>query len=76
MAQPTQKPAGIYEHVQAAESDTWVIIHNQGQYPAIDIYIDYQGEKHKILPLNVVYNTPNQCTVTFSSPRTGFASVA
>jgi hypothetical protein len=76
MAQLTHNIARIYQHVQASASDTWVIVHNLQMYPAIDVYIDYLGEKHKILPAGVAYDSPNQCTVTFSVARTGLATVA
>lgn len=76
MAQLTHKIGIIYQHTQASASDTWVIPHNLGLYPAIDVYVDYLGEKHKILPSEVVYDSPNQCTVLFSQARTGLATVA
>lgn len=76
MTQLTRNIITIFEHVQADESDTWVIEHNLGVYPAIDIYVDHLGDKQKILPLGVVYDSPNQCTVTFSTARTGLATVA
>lgn len=76
MPQPTTKVATSHQHIQTTPGLTWVIVHSLGMYPAVDVYIDYQGEKHKILPLSVVYDNPNQVTVTFSSPRTGIAMVA
>jgi len=74
--QLTKVLASVHRHVQTTASDTWVVAHNLQQYPAVDIYIDYLGEKHRILPLDVVYNDANTCTITFSVPRTGFATVA
>lgn len=72
----TQKIATAHEHVQDVAASTWTVNHNLGLYPIVDIFIDYEGEKHKILPLSVQYTDLNTCTITFSSPRTGFATVA
>ena len=72
----TSKVASVYEHVQAAASDTWVIVHNLARYPVIDIYVPHNGDTVRILPLGVAYTNANTCTVTFSTPRTGVAAVA
>lgn len=72
----TRKLGDSYEHVQSTPSASWVVVHNLGMYPVADIYIDYEGEKHKILPLSVEYTDLNTCTITFSIPRTGLATVA
>jgi hypothetical protein len=71
----TYKPARAYEHIQADASDTWVIVHNLQLYPVVDIFIDYNGELQKIIPMSVEYTDTNTCTVTFSSPYTGLATV-
>lgn len=72
----TKQIAASYEHVQADASATWVVAHNLGLYPIVDIFVDYEGEKHKILPLSVEYTDLNTCTISFSVPRTGLATVA
>ncbi len=72
----TRTLARIYEHTQDVASDTWVVEHNLGVYPAIDVFIPFEGDTLRIMPLGITYDSPNQCTVTFSSPRTGFATVA
>ena len=72
----TRRVATIFQYTQEAASDTWVIEHNLGTYPAIDVYVEHLGDMQKILPLGVAYDSPNQCTVTFSTPRTGLATVA
>jgi hypothetical protein len=71
-----QKPASIYEHVQTVASDTWVVEHGLGMHPVVDIYVDHEGDKHRILPMGVEYTDANTCTITFSVPRTGLATVA
>lgn len=48
-------------------SDTWIVNHALGRNPIIRVLID--GDE--VQPLNIVYDTLNTATVTFSSPRTG-----
>ena len=72
----TRTIPGVYEHVQTAPSNTWVIQHWLGSYPAVDIYIDYAGEKHRVLPLEVQYNSVNSCTILFTSAYSGLATVS
>ena len=80
MPQLTHKISTVYKHIQTSASDTWVVLHNLGyevaMYPAVDVYIDSDGSKFKMLPLEVVYDNGNQCTITFTSPQTGLATVA
>lgn len=73
--QLSHKKAESFEFTQATESDTWVINHKLGQYPIVDVYIDFNGEKQKILPQAIVYNDKDTCTITFSVPCTGLATV-
>ena len=68
-----QQLARAYEHIQASASTSWTVVHGLGIYPTIDVFIDYQGEKHKILPLAVTYVDKNTCTISFSVARTGMA---
>ena len=67
---------GLYQHTQTEASTSWVVQHNLNRYPVIDVFITYEAQLQKILPASVTYNNSNQCTVTFSSPRTGYATVA
>lgn len=67
--------ATVYNHTQATPSDTWTITHNLKDYPLVDVYIDFDGGTQKIIPLEVIYVDTNSCTITFSNPQTGFASV-
>jgi hypothetical protein len=60
-----------FEYYQDTPSATWVLEHHMGMYPILDVYVDHNGEKQKILPLAVEYTNANVCTVRFSSPITG-----
>lgn len=65
----------VYKHVQEVAATVWTIAHGTGSYPAVDVYVDNEGTIEKIMPQRVSYVSPTVCTVTFSSPRTGFATV-
>lgn len=62
-----------YDHTQSVASSTWTIIHDLGRYPAIDVYTTINGDTQKIMPLSIVYDSPNQVTVSFTSARAGTA---
>lgn len=69
-----------YKHIQAAESDTWVIDHNVGinnnkAIPAVDVYVLIDSVQKKIIPMNVAITGTGQVTVSFSKPYNGFALV-
>jgi len=71
----TQRVATSYDHVQSTPSATWTIVHNLGAYPIVDAYIEYAGELQRILPSAVTYVDENTCTLSFATPRAGFATV-
>jgi hypothetical protein len=72
----TYQPAITYEHTQDTASDTWVIQHKLNLYPVIDVLVDYGGQRQKIIPSSVEYTSSMICTVTFTEPFTGVATVA
>jgi len=74
--QLTRNTAKSVQFTQASASDTWVINHKLGQYPVVDVYVSYNGEMQKILPLAIDYTDKDTCTITFSAPRAGIATVA
>lgn len=65
----------VLKHTQAVPSTTWVINHNLGRQPLVDVYIDYNGSVQKVSPLSIVHTTDNQLTITFSTARTGGATL-
>jgi hypothetical protein len=71
----TRRIAISYTHVQASPDTTWTIVHNCGGYPIVDAYTVHNGETLKILPAEVTFVDANTCTLTFSVPRSGFATV-
>ncbi len=66
----------VYKHTQTAASALWTITHNLGRYPVVDTFITVDGQLRKVMPAEVTFIDSNTCTVAFTSPRAGFATVA
>ena len=66
----------VYRHTQTAASALWTITHNLGRYPVVDTFISVDGQMRKVMPAEVTFIDNNTCTVAFSAPRSGFATVA
>ena len=71
----TSRIAISYTHVQAEPSVVWTIVHGAGGYPIVDAFTVHEGETLKIIPQEVTYVDNDTCTLTFSEPRSGFATV-
>lgn len=65
----------VYKHEQVTASTTWTIVHNLGVYPIVDAWTTDGGDLTKILPSEVNYINANTCTLVFSFPISGFATV-
>lgn len=72
----SQQIARTFEFAQLTPSSTWVIQHNLNQYPIIDIFVQYEGEMQKVMPVSLQYTDANSCVVQFSTPLAGIATVA
>lgn len=65
-----------FEHTQVTPAHTWIINHKLNtESPVVDVYIEVDGTKQKILPLKVEIVNPNTCQVKFSTNRSGTARV-
>lgn len=64
-----------YQHVQASPASTWTIEHNLNDYPIVDVIVDGGGFLVKLMPTTVTYVDEMTCVLTFSTPRSGYASV-
>jgi hypothetical protein len=62
-------PSGSYVHNQATPAATWVIIHNLGFYPGVRI----ENSAGDDVEGDVVHNSVNQITMTFSAAFAGKA---
>lgn len=69
-------PSSSYRHIQVVPSDTWVIAHNLN-VPApfivhTSVFEDLGGGDFKpLVPSDFFFDSANQLTITFSSPRIG-----
>lgn len=62
--------ATSYLHVQNVASDTWVVNHQLGKYPAVTIMDSSGGE----VIAHIVHNSTDQLTITASAAFSGKAS--
>jgi hypothetical protein len=67
--------ATVFRHEQASASATWTIVHKLHDYPIIDVFVNYNGEIHKIIPSQVTYTDEDTVTISFTTPYSGFATV-
>lgn len=58
-----------YTHNQNTASDTWVIEHNLGKHPAVEV-VDSAGS---VVVGDVQYDGTNKVTIIFSAPFSGRA---
>ena len=56
-----------YTHVQSTAAATWVVNHNIGNYPQVDVL----GPGGSPMLAELVHTSQNQVTVYFDSPTTG-----
>lgn len=69
---PPGASGGVYLHEQASASDLWVMNHNLGHRPIIELFtIGGLGMDGSIVHIN-----NNQAQVLFSSPIAGYATLA
>jgi hypothetical protein len=69
----------IYRHVQTTAATTWTIVHNlsggEGRVPLVDCAVDVDGEIVKMIPSTVEKVDNNTVSVTWSTARSGSATV-
>lgn len=71
----TYKRGQTVLHTQTTASNSWVIDYGFDGYPVVDVLVDIDGVKTKIIPASVVRTSTATVTITFTSPRTGVARV-
>lgn len=64
-----------YTHTQESATTVWTINHNLGREVIVDVAVDFQGAREKILPKSIIVVNENTLRVTFSNPFTGTARV-
>lgn len=63
------------EHSQTVASATWVITHNFGARPVTETIVYVSGVLQKAFPLWIDHTDENTVTISWSEPRTGFATL-
>lgn len=58
-----------FEYTQISPSSEWIIIHNLGFYPSVELFSKTRAE----IDANVVHLTVNTLKVLFSTPISGYA---
>ncbi len=58
-----------YRHVQTVAADTWVVTHNLGKYPTVQV-VDSSGQ---VVLGDINHDSINQVTVSFSAITSGEA---
>ena len=58
-----------YVHDQAVSSDTWVVTHNMGKFPAVTV-VDSAGTE---VEGSITHDSTTQTTLSFSAPFAGKA---
>ena len=76
MSVSLRHPTEMFQFEQSTPSDTWVLVHNLKDYPIVDVYVMHEGELQKMLPNEVVYTDLDTCTILFTQPYSGYATVA
>lgn len=61
---------------QDVASTTWTIEHNFGFKPNVDVMIDVGGQLQKAFPLSITHSDDNTVIVTWTTARTGQATVS
>lgn len=65
-----------HTHEQAVAATEWTVVHNLGTIaPVVDVFIDVDGKKMKILPGGIEVIDNRTLKVHFSAPRSGTAAV-
>lgn len=56
------------EHVQSTPASEWLITHNFGRYPVVDVYVQLPGwtTPRKVVPEDVIIVDANTVKITFA----------
>lgn len=65
--------ATSYTHDQKTLSDNWLIKHNLNCKPVVQVFVDYEGTRQPIMPLDIIFTDDNNVRIVFSQTFTGQA---
>lgn len=77
---PTRVISSTYRHQQTTPATTWTIVHNLGGaggsgIPVVDVIVDYNGQKVKVMSREINIVDKNTITVVFTTAQSGEAIV-
>lgn len=61
------------EYVQSTPLATWVVKHNFGRLPVVDVYMEIDGVQAKVIPSEVKRVDDNTVSIEFGEPVVGTA---
>jgi 3-oxoacyl-ACP reductase-like protein len=70
----------VYRHTQSTPSTLWTVAHNlsgsgsQG-VPAVDVIVDYNGTRTKMMPDEITIVDKDTLTISFSVAQSGTAII-
>jgi hypothetical protein len=76
MPSPSMGGVRFFQFTQSAPATTWTIYHAFGSKPLVELNVDDSGTVKKAYPLSIEHTDDNTVTVTWSTARTGRASLA
>jgi hypothetical protein len=62
---------GGYTHTQQTPSTMWLVEHNLGRVPLLEVFVNHQGILQKIQPKSIEQQSGNITKIHFSVPMTG-----
>jgi hypothetical protein len=70
----------MFKHFQTTPATTWTINHNLSGnggegIPIVEVIVDHDGAKTKMIPLSVTKTSKDTVTIEFSVAQTGLAMV-
>ena len=71
VANPTQSGIKTWTHVQTSLSTTWMIYHNMGSEPMVEVLAYDGGVLKKAFPKAIIHLDANNTQIEWTSPRSG-----
>lgn len=62
-----------YSHTQGIADTEWVINHNLGHKPSVQVVVEHEGQNQVIMPKYVNHVSDTEVRVGFSTARAGSA---
>lgn len=66
----------FFQYNQSSPSSVWNIYHGMGAHPLVETNVYVNGVLEKAFPVSIQHLDENNVRITWSSSRTGFATLA